>query len=267
MADSDAWIRDPDSGRRYDAGYHWKRRDYKAARQALEVMSRDPDRTDAVGEFLAAMSGPALKKLFRQVMSDPDARRIMVERRDLLTTLSDREHLSKLPADTLGRVYYDWTQQRDFTAEGLATAVHVVRRDFQCEVDVMSARITDMHDLWHVLNGWGGDMLGEMHLLGYSYAQLRSPGWLVLGSLFNLVLVSTGRFDGVAYFTRAFIRGKRAKSLIGVDWESMLELPIDDVRRQLRIPPPRPYRPLSNEQWQVVAERSFITRRHRAQPD
>jgi len=257
----EAWIRDPDTGRRYDAGYTWRARDLKEARRALQVMSGDPDRVDAVGEFLAAMSGPSLKALFKKVMSDPDARRIMIERRDLLATLGDRERLATLPEGTFGRAYYDWTQARDFTAGGLAEAVHVVRRDFQCEVDVMSARVTDMHDLWHVLNGWDDDMLGEMHLLGYSYAQLGSSGWLALGTLFNLVLVSTGRLDGVAYFTRAYVRGKRAKALVGVDWEAMLELPLDEVRSRLGVPAPRPYTPLSSDEWQGVRKRSWITRR------
>lgn len=33
----------------------------------------------------------------------------------------------------------------------------------------MHARVVDMHELWHVLNGWDDDIRGELHLLGYSY--------------------------------------------------------------------------------------------------
>ncbi len=39
-----------------------------------------------------------------------------------------------------------------------------------------NARLRDMHDLWHVVTGYGRDSFGEACLLAFSYAQTRNRG-------------------------------------------------------------------------------------------
>lgn len=40
----------------------------------------------------------------------------------------------------------------------------------------VSGRMRDTHDLWHVLTGYSGDVLGETALLGFIFAQTGNPG-------------------------------------------------------------------------------------------
>ena len=257
LAKRSAWpLRDPATGHRYDEGFEWPRRNLLGALRALEALGEDPDRTDAVGDLIANTGAEASRKLFRRVLADPEARRGLEERRDLLKALADRERLAKLPVGTLGRDYYEWTEARGFTAAELAAFVDRRDRSFLSEAHVFDARIVDMHDLWHVLGGWGSDLHGEMHLAGCSYAQLGNAGWLILGVLFNLTLLSVGRAEGVFYFGRAFAIGSRAKTLTGVDWERLLNLPTAEVRRIVGMPEPRPYRKLEREEWTQLRERS-----------
>lgn len=251
-------LRDPAAGRLYDEGFAWPRRNFKGALQALEALGNDPDRTDAVGDLLANTGGEACRKVFGRVIEDPEGRRILVERRDLLKTLADRERLSQLPLGTLGRDYYEWTAARGFTATALAELVDRRDRSFQSEAHMFESRVVDMHDLWHILGGWGSDMYGEMHLLGCSYAQLRNPGWFIMGVLFNLTLVSIGRVEGVVYFARACAIGYRAKLLTAVDWEHMLTLPTTEVRRLVGMPEPKPYRKLDRDEWKQLQARSLF---------
>lgn len=251
-------LRDPATGRLYDEGFTWPRRNFRGALQALEALGDDPDRTDAVGDLLMNTGGEAGRKVFGRVIEDPQGRRILVERRDLLKTLADRQRLSQLPLGTLGRDYYEWTATRGFTATELAEVVDRQDRSFPSEAHVFESRVVDMHDLWHILGGWGSDMHGEMHLLGCSYAQLRNPGWLIMGLLFNLTLVSVGRVEGVAYFARACAIGFRAKLLTAVDWEQMLTLPTAEVRRLLDMPEPKPYRELDRDEWKRLQARSLF---------
>ena len=37
-------------------------------------------------------------------------------------------------------------------------------------------RLRDQHDLWHVVTGYGRDELGELCLLGFTYAQTKNRG-------------------------------------------------------------------------------------------
>jgi ubiquinone biosynthesis protein COQ4 len=220
-------------------------RDILKAFSVLSELRKDPDRTDLVGEFIGTLTGPSADRLLRKVWSDPVGRRILEERRDLRATLADRPYLAALPEGSLGRAYFDWTATRDFTADGLAAEIsNQVGRELDNPRATMAARVVAMHDLWHVLNGWDSDIFGEIHLLGYSYAQLGGWAWRILALIANSILATRGRFEGIGYLRNAIRRGRGASLLVAVDWEAMLPLPLDEVRRQLSIAAPDPYQRL-----------------------
>lgn len=220
-------------------------RDILKAFGVLGKLRKNPNRTDLVGDFIGGLTGPSADRLFRKVWNDPEGRRVLLEHRDLRATLANRAYLSALPAGSLGRAYFDWTSTRDFTADGLASEISKqVGRELNNPRATMSARVVDMHDLWHILNGWDSDIFGEIHLLGYSYAQLGGWAWLILGVIANSILATRGRFEGIGYLRNAIRRGRRASLLVAVDWEAMLPLPLDEVRQLLSIAPPEPYQQL-----------------------
>lgn len=235
--------------------------DWARALAALREVAIDPERTDKVGEFIGTLTGPSAEALFLRVWADPVGRAILEEGRDLSATLRDRAYLGSLPAGSLGRAYLDWTAPRDFTADGIAEAIsEQVPRDLSDPGATMGARVVDMHDLWHVLNGWDSDIVGEIHLLGYSYAQLGAWAWLLLGLLSNVPLVLSGRLDGLSCLFGAVRRGREAALLPAVDWEAMLALPLDEVRRRLGVRPPEPYRQLRFEDLREMRRRSPLVR-------
>lgn len=235
--------------------------DVARALAALREVAIDPERTDKVGEFIGTLTGPSAVALFERVWADPVGRAILEEGRDLSATLRDRAYLASLPAESLGRAYLDWTAPRDFTADGIAEAIsEQVPRDLSDPGATMGARVVDMHDLWHVLNGWDSDIVGEIHLLGYSYAQLGAWAWLALGLLSNVPLVLSGRLDGLACLFGAIRRGREAALLPAVDWEEMLTLPLDEVRRRLGVRPPEPYRQLRFEELREMRRRNPLVR-------
>lgn len=231
--------------------------DVARALGVLREFGDDPNRTDLVGEFIASLTGPSFGELFAKVSADPVGRRILEEKRDLRAALGDRESLAAMPPGSLGRTYFDWTEARAFDADGIADVIGAqVPRDLLDPSDVMAARVVDMHDLWHVLNGWDSDIEGELHLLGFSYAQLGSHAWLLLALLSNGVLLMLGRYDGLFHLADAIRRGHKAELLAAVDWEAMLLLPVDDVRRRLGIERPKPYRKLPMAEFERLRRKN-----------
>jgi ubiquinone biosynthesis protein COQ4 len=235
--------------------------DMLRAIRALGGAIRGPDRTDLIGEFISATSGSSGAQLYDELMADPEARAILEESRDLKATLSDREALAAMPLGSLGRAYFEWTDQHDFDAEGIADAIRKqVPRDLGGPFATLSARVVDQHDLWHVLNGWDSDIHGEVHLLGFSYAQLGGRGWLLLGRLAVFFLSSAGRSDTAGYLKNAIERGRKAPTLAGVDWEAMLPLPLEEVRRRLGVDDPTPYERLDRAEIQRLRAKSPVLR-------
>ena len=49
-------------------------------------------------------------------------------------------------------------------------------REKGSDLDYISDRMRDTHDLWHAVTGYKGDLIGEASLLGFSLAQTHNPG-------------------------------------------------------------------------------------------
>jgi ubiquinone biosynthesis protein COQ4 len=94
-----------------------------------------------------------------------------------------------------------------------------------------------MHDLWHVLTDYGADDSGEIANLWFSVGQFGNPGMAFI-AFFGAIDGSRGaRFAWPRYCYHAYMRGRRAVRLVSEPIEEMLELPLDEARRRLRIAP------------------------------
>jgi ubiquinone biosynthesis protein COQ4 len=147
-----------------------------------------------------------------------------------------------LPPGTLGRTYAEFVSREQITAEGLvAASMEGGRPDHGPERQLFSERMRDSHDLWHVVTGYGRDLVGEAALLAFSFAQTLNPG---VGFIVAVAWLRAGRGEARRVIVDAFRRGRRAAWLPAYDWEAALALPVDEVRRQLRVEPAPPYQPV-----------------------
>jgi ubiquinone biosynthesis protein COQ4 len=93
-----------------------------------------------------------------------------------------------------------------------------------------------MHDLWHLVTGYQRDLIGEGALLALTYRQTRNRG---IGFIVAIAYLKAGQ--GVpqqrALIRDGWRRGADTEWLPAADWEALLELPLDEVRRRLRVVP------------------------------
>ena len=98
--------------------------------------------------------------------------------------------------------------------------------------------------MFHVLSGYGRDALGEASLLGFSYSQNKGPGILFISHMGARQIRKHVPED--ARVMDVMREGKRngaaAVKLAGVDFLSILDRPIDAVRKELNISPPTLYK-------------------------
>lgn len=209
------------------------------ALRAIRVLLRNPDDTGQVFRIIDALSGRAGERTFRRFAADPTGARILAERRSLLAILSDRAALSALPEGTLGRTYADFVGREQLSADGLveASLEDQGRSPEGSDERLFQDRIRDMHDLWHVVTGYGRDLFGETALLAFSFAQTLNPG---VGFIVAVGLLKAETAEERRLIVAAFRRGRRAAWLPASDWEALLARPLADVRRDLHVgEPPR----------------------------
>lgn len=213
---------------------------------ALKKLIADKEDTAQVFEIMRALSGASIPKGYKKLLETPEGGRIAYRRTELAAVLDDHDALRKLPAGSVGRAYLAFVESEQLSAQGLANESAKVR-DIDFEVEHPMAwygrRLRDVHDLWHVLTGYGRDALGEASLVAFSYAQTKSLGFALI-ALAGAREIKRGMPGQPIYacVREAHRNGRAAAWLPGVDYEKLLAEPLEAARARLNIAPPATYR-------------------------
>ncbi len=221
------------------------RREWRTAFRALRRLLADPEDTRQVFEIMRALNPPATRRGYLRLIGLPTGARLAYERTELAGRLMDRDWLARLAPGSVGAAYRDFVWSENLSAEGL---VKESQRGLRAElIDAPSPiawygrRIRDVHDIWHILTGYGRDPLGEACLVAFSYAQTRGLGWLMIA-----LGAGVRGGSGVPGVRRAILEGyrhgRRATWLPAVDYETLLGEPLEAARARLGIAPPGRYR-------------------------
>jgi ubiquinone biosynthesis protein COQ4 len=215
---------------------------WRLAFRALLALASDTRRTDHVFTIISALSGNTLERTYQAFKRTAHGRRMLRERPDLSAVLADHDRLRAMPEGSLGRAYLMFMTRGRLTANGLMEAQEAgidpnARLDLDPDRRYVADRLRDMHDLWHVLTEYGPDDTGEIANLWFSVGQFGNPGMAFIAFFGMLDGKLDARLTWPRYCFRAYVRGRRAARLVSEPLEEMLALPIEDVRRQLRILP------------------------------
>ncbi len=218
------------------------RRNWPAAFAALRRLLADKDSTGEVFNIMAALNGDATWRAYHRLLTTVEGGQLAYRREEIATLLSDRAWLASLPADSLGRAYLAHVEANNISAEGLIAVSSQVMKGVEHPVAWFGRRIRDVHDLWHVLAGYGTDGLGEACLVAFSWPQTKGLGWAFIAA--GAALKSRTAPDRQPY-VRAIIegwqRGRNCAWLGQLDYAALLPQPLEAVRAGLGLAPPRIY--------------------------
>jgi len=217
----------------------------RRALRAARLLASDPDDLPQVFTIIESLSAHTLDRIARRMRASETGRRLLEKRPDIVDLLADRAALARLPEGSLGRAYLAFVEREKISADGIraaATQGMTRQAELPAPLDYVHVRMRDTHDLWHAATGYAGDVLGEAALLGFIYAQTRNPG---IALILAVGFAKTTQFpDGPAArrtILDGYRRGKKAAWLPDQDWESMLALPLEEVRRRLSLEAPAEY--------------------------
>ncbi len=213
-----------------------------AALKALRGHTRDREDTRQVFLLIEALRGRTTLRQLARFAASETGRTMLAERRSLLAVLADRARLAQMPPGSLGRAYSDFMTGENLSAEGLVEASKIGRAPTTDDITWFRARNREMHDLLHVVAGYGRDPLGEVCITAFSFAQTGLKGFAVIAAVGALRAARRLRGQPVRRAVwQAYRRGRRAEWLIGADWESLLEEPLAAVRARFRVASPTYY--------------------------
>ncbi len=226
-----------------------------AALLATIRLLRDPQDTKQVFLLTDALRGRSGVAPFNRFYASPVGQKILAERRFLLAALSDRAALSALPEGSLGQRYLAFMAEENLSAEGLVEVGGENAQTYNSPneaVRLFASRMRDMHDLYHILAGYGRDELGEVCVLAFSYPQQKIRSFRVIAGLGALHVRRLLRQAGLsprgvlAAVREAARHGRQSAWLPGEDLEKMLGENLEKLRQRLNIPPPTTYREVIN---------------------
>jgi ubiquinone biosynthesis protein COQ4 len=150
-------------------------------------------------------------------------------------TLRDRPRVTPFDQDALGRLA-PGTLGRELVEHAARAGIDISAMPVRAANDDASyvdAHLYETHDIWHVVTGIDNSVAGELGLLAFYLAQLPSRLGIVLIAS-GLVQTWLSAFDERDVRMRAIVRGwllgRRASSLLGVDWATSWSTPLAEIR-------------------------------------
>jgi ubiquinone biosynthesis protein COQ4 len=224
----------------------------------LKGIVQDPNDTRHVFTLFESMIGPIEVRQVGHFIESPEGRALFAKQPQVVRALADRDGLRRMPEGSLGRAYLAFVESEGITADGLVQASQegrVAEHVTSPELAFLREYMRDTHDLWHTLTGYRGDIVGELALLAFGFAQMGNlgVGFLVVIALLlsgaagkpgGKGLVDSRVFDSREVILGGFLRGLRARWVPTTDWLALLERPLDDVRRELAVGAAPTYEPV-----------------------
>jgi ubiquinone biosynthesis protein COQ4 len=214
-----------------------------SAIRAMRALTRDRENTRQVFLLMDALRGRTSLRQFARFRRTETGRAVLSERRRLLDRLADRGSLAALPTGTLGRAYHEFMATENLSAEALVEASQF-REKLPAGEDMtlFRERSREMHDLLHIVAGYGRDPLGEACLTAFSFAQTGLKGFAVIAIVAShrISRARPGHPVRRAVF-EGYRHGRRARWLVAADWENLLAEPVDTIRVRYGVIPPVRY--------------------------
>jgi ubiquinone biosynthesis protein COQ4 len=213
--------------------------------RSVRTLIANPDSTGEVFKIIEALKGASLARAVVRLRASPDGADLLHRKPDLLPLLSDRDALRAMPAGSLGRAYLEFVESQYLSADGLVAASEEAPRRSERDPEErwLADRLRDIHDLQHVLCGYGRDEQGELCLLAFMRAQTPNRG------IAFIVFMAQRRWrqeapqlDTARCVAEGRRNGETAHWLAAVQWEQRLAEPLERLRTELAIQPPGEYR-------------------------
>jgi len=170
--------------------------------------------------------------LAEEVASSSKEAADLMQKRARLPTL-DIDALESLPPGTFGHEFAVHARKRGISPNPVETM------PAPDDGDWLMAYMYETHDLWHVMTGFYYDMEGEFGVAGFYMGQMPKFSFIAFFSSLLMIRAVWNDRDLIPGLINAFVEGysmgKRARCLVGLDWGSIYERNLHELRAEWEI--------------------------------
>lgn len=202
--------------------------------------------TEQVFHIVAALRGRRYLDHARQYWARASDNAAMFSGPDLHRLLDDHATLKKLPDGSVGRAYVAFMEREGLSASGLQSEYDKFADSAGSYDDVLERygdRLRDVHDLFHILTGYGRDALGEQCVLAFTYSQNHNLGigFIAYAAGFELKRSVAYNIPIFSAINEGRKIGAAAANIIEEDVVALLREPLVNARKRLNIAEPVVY--------------------------
>ena len=220
--------------------------DFPKALRHFRVIVKDKERTDEIFGYFDALPWRSVGETAAAFLATDQGRQIFQSEPFLPDILDDHETLRQMPKGSFADAYCNFMEAENLTAYGIVEESEVTRKGtvrIDDGVEWYNDRLRDVHDIIHVLTGYGRDTLGEQCLFVWQSHQRPCPGRLSISWI--AMLLMKAKLKTKAPFFAAYLQARRdgqvTQRLAEQPIRDLLPLPLEEVRRRLNIPEPAKY--------------------------
>ena len=227
-----------------------------AALLAMRKLLKDPDDTRQVFKIIDALSGDVIGRTVKRLSDDVTGRDLLVKKPNIVALLNDSKRLSVMPPGSIGHTYWQFIHAQNLSADGLIASSEGTTENlgFTADERWTGNRLRDIHDLQHVLTGYGRDPIGELGLLSFMTTQVPNQG-------INFIIKMASRkyqqeipsLDIQALIHEGRSIGQQAAWMPAICWEDRLTESLEEVRSELGFTPPIKYQSSQVNQPELCA--------------
>lgn len=188
---------------------------------------------ESVGELSDALLETPSFDLAAQYLKRDSACAALIRDR-YIPPAHDLDTLLTYPPDSLGYIYAETMQRTGFDPNLHAGMIAA------SDAHYVELRLSQTHDLWHIVTGFGTSLIDEIGLQALHLAQFPYPlaTMLVANSLVSSTLLTPEELPKLlAAIAQGLHMGRTAKSLFAQKWEENWEKPLAQWRAELNIQP------------------------------
>jgi ubiquinone biosynthesis protein COQ4 len=184
---------------------------------------------------IARQSGAKLwAEFFSMELEGVPGMRELIEQRYMLRPSYNLQALARCAPGTLGHTYAQHMVENRLNPDYFPPFVP------EDDGSYFKLRALYTHDIWHVVTGYETDHVGEGGLQGFYHGQgpFTVQTFLATATMMHFAMREPQKLRlGWETFVVGWNRGRAAASLWPVRWEEMWDRPLEEIRRELKIPP------------------------------